>query len=1453
MAKISSYYATGLKEHVTDHIEHTISTVLDDNYAINGSSLSVDPNIQWIVPASMKVTEIKDIFKVITGNNFKKVIDYYLFPMGYYVSKDLIGSGSIPVNMKMVGNSRSVTITEKTEPFKLGIYNPDYNNSNAKTIVQSAPLSREWKGPTVSGSQLFGYALNEVNDLDIDDVIKYLNTYPTKSSYFNLFGSKVWRTSDGKPITLISQTPIIFSQIKLPTDINEYRVSFHQKTETYYDAIIDYYVCPSSKTWVIEGHDKVNIISGTNNNNTSTWLGKPFQGGFKSNIVSSYAYYSTQSGVLNNPTHLPLEFSYTDSSTGTVTKYPMINNVIIDTPHDVFRQTLNDGVIRHVSQIFYWWYTNHQSDTFNETWDTFVTKIVNEFNRQSSNLFDFGYNYTANLKSMLIKSRGYDTNSNYPESIFPSTRVIPMIPSYWLNRFLYAVTGTAAAFQMETKWIYNIDKIGFTAKLINQPDFGDLPRNGYGLWDSSNSDIHQQLIERYKDNPFNMCLLSHNPVDINCQINKGSTIITESLLNTTLDPVINLPYKSMSDDYKIMSFSIDYDPDEAPVSMSFPITNSHYSEVRSTKDDLITSYDIEELIGLDKITDDYFSASLITHKQEVKDKLNEIINTKPSIDSIVNDAITSIDKELESAPDDQKLSDKQKWEIKDKLTNVLTEESKNSNFPTIELDDQEYETYLFYKRLLMSRVTSESKVGVIGHNRILSTNSTQSPLYNQLVEDLKLSDTKIKQYSNLFKEELDSTIGGDSFALIDSIDVINEVNMLNGIVSTQVTELLNSIESVSSKLGTDINSMSKDETNNLYNSLSSIFSSSSQMANSIIDAAKGYNDKAIEYADKLGESYDSIAVRRNVTNVTGYLNGFASSLLSDPYIALKQHSEYLKSRLSKVSLRATVIDGMLAVGDIIPKIPQLTIDGIKAVGSVIGALVGFALNTAAETVTIIDNVDKLVYISEQYLSKGISGYSTVPTVFDKMFEKPNLLDADYFFKDYKTHAVVEIEKSTPIIAQIKQKLTNTKNNPIIIGNDSISYNDYDITIISKWLTGYYYPNSKDDNYPLIMPISDSTIGLYPDLTEFVPKYPQRGSLWKLFVNQLALKGQILNQSDINETTDFIPLTPSAFAIYTQVIGGAATLAAIAAGGLAALRGDWIGMGIGAIAAITVVATANFVELGRITMKRGMRPYDNSIYTYFKNNYDSIKNQWSNQLDNTKWLTDKFTYVMVDNKIPLFSDASELKKFFITVKEVLFLIGNIATLVVASFFIGKMAQKISAIARKIKFKRALKLDNKRNKLVLEKENENLIKQYDQDIENINNDQTLSEEEKKSRIEKINEDKKNLIDFSAGKVVLNSENKANLNGILASNYGFSTVATSASAGSVLGLSQLGSLSDSALSSFKEQVDKFNEANKDLDIPNPDQGSGTVEDLLGASSSLFKYLVKISEDTDQIKRYT
>lgn len=1450
MKKQSMFLSSATKVLHEVKINAKLTEFLDDPSSLNQETLVINPQLEWLVPSSKTVNSLDDIYDVVCGANFEGKVNYYTMPLGVFTTKEQISLGAIPVNFKMIGSNNELVINTSDTIYSIGVYTPFYSYYYTKELMWSCGVGQpqldtsqrygNWDGNTEYESNATISDLHQFSTTDMIELLNSSNPSPSKNKP-GLFVTLCWSNQDGSPISLVSYTPIYlaFSKIEESIDLS---VTIVEKTGQNKGTVDIFHVVPTSKIWVLKDH--IYVDKGDNSYSLSSNYRKkdgPLGPVVWKNVRRTFtsSYLTTRN---DSVTGVPSEIVYVKPFKN---NYTVLGNFILDEDltYDMAKSYWDQSIA--ANNVSLW---SDRGGFFKLSSGKSPYMLLDH---SLKNKFDRILKYTTfqydELEFIIIPKWtavfGTASNDSTPEQI--TTEYLPMCARISDNYYYYKNGSIFYSTYSERLQQLTFDKF---LQTINQNSFILVSKD-------TNWDYRVQYDVDSSSAKFKYL--------INSKVtNQPSPIFASSIL-AEYESLVNVPFVRKVDTYKKYTFDRLYDVDEAPVTKTFNISNSHYSAIRQFNDDIILSADVDDLLDLPSIPDDYFTATILKSSKDKLDAFNNIAQNQPNPSEIVDKFVDKIKEKNVFPPESQitltsdgqakPLTDVQIHNIKEQIADTIKKEANETNLKEV-LDDDQFAQYSMFKRYIVAFTQDEPKTAVIGHLRILNTNIKESPLYQGIEQECGITSDKISLYSEMFLEEYANILKTDPKALIDSIDITNEVNMINSIVASQTKELENGFNEVKKFLD-DKASDGKDSLKTIHDKISSIFSSASQMSTNIISSANQYIEKANEMKNEFPNSYDTLLFNRNVTNVTGYLTSFTKALISDPYNALKQHAAYLRDRLNKASIKISIIEGILKTMEFIPSIPNLVIDGIGNAGLLIGKIALFALSTAMDAITIIDNVDKLVFISEQFLSRGIEAYSTIPTVYDDMFTPPEIGASRY--DHIRRKAQVEIAKDVSFSKLVQEELIKTKDNPIIIEGAEYSYNDYPLDKIISGISGYYYPNKDNVGYPIIKPNGSTTL-LLPDLTDFSPVYPQRGSLWKEFIKQLNVN----NEEEIAKAeslTTFIPITEEIIATYGAITVGAGLIAAGGAVLSAGLRGDVIGMMVGGAIAAAAVVGANVKEIVTISLKRGLINDPNNVYTHFYLNYNNYVNQWQAIIDNDL-LDQKYIFVQTSDDIPLFSDASDFKKYFLKVKEILILTTQLVGIGAVGFMIGRIANKIRTKIQAKRQRKGLKARNKREQIALKGQADARQKELEDKRQQIENDSTITDKEKKEMLKEVNKEEKNLKAWLKGELALSPTNKAGLNRILSANWGVSPLAASSSAKVVSSLSNLGPLTSKVMEDFDSQVKKFESttvgkevAETDTEI-NQDDTSVTnlLESTLGAGSNLLKMLGDIKTNTEETKKY-
>lgn len=910
------------------------------------------------------------------------------------------------------------------------------------------------------------------------------------------------------------------------------------------------------------------------------------------------------------------------------------------------------------------------------------------------------------------------------------------------------------------------------------------------------------------------------------------------------------------------NFMTQANSDDAPYLVKAPITNKMYYDLEdnnATEKDIILSSDFDDIMNQsfdsDNLYDD-LSYNIISLGTTNKSALMH--SSSLETDKVFNEILPGIKVE-------ENLTDKQY----DKLVNNIKDSLSNYDSEVnIQLDK-----YQDFAKVLVSYSDTQSVTELIGLIRIMQTNIDELPEdLKYMLEDLQISDQEIRNYANTLSSVVSSTIGATVEEIVDTIDINNEITLINSLVGEHVTQLSNSITELTEKL------------NDVEDKLGDNVQTTAQLINQIQDTTRGIANSISNASEKLEESlndiissefstgYDKSLVNRNKTKTIGYTKQFLSALIDDPYSALSDHVAYMKQRVNKASAKLTVYQGMLNIVDRIPQIPNMLVKGFDAISNVILSIITMVLNTAVETVTIIDNIDKINFISEQFITKRNQFSTDNPSSVDDLFDRPSMIGAgDY--PDYSNQLILNLSKDNNSQYQLDKVVQDFYDNIFVNGyNDAsgnkITVDQWNFSDLFDTTSGYLLPfNSTTKKINIDLPIvvtnSQKGLSLKPNLYNFKVEYPHRGHIRKIFLTQIAnfsrkynINISGLNDVSIDVLSNYMPITPDIIGVYSGFIIAAAGIATAAAVVGAGLRGDLIGMIAGGVAAAATVSAANIAELVFITKRRTYVGSNQSVYDVLKKINDEKISFDVNTLDFSN------DYILCGSNFadPLYVDASDLKKLGLYVKEIMFLLGNVATMITASFIIGRIAAKITNSAKRFKVMAAKKRQVRNSKKELKANFEKVESQLDQEINKINTDDSLTPDKKQEKLQELQDQKENLRKALNSNLAMLPKNKEELWNVIKRDKGYSgNIPMSAAATTVM--NNAGAIGQKTFELLNKTVEEIQDyyKNPEIDSSNPsspnktDNISTVITSLSGITETLIKKMDVIEEDTKTIKKYT
>lgn len=940
--------------------------------------------------------------------------------------------------------------------------------------------------------------------------------------------------------------------------------------------------------------------------------------------------------------------------------------------------------------------------------------------------------------------------------------------------------------------------------------------------------------------PVNLNRFSTN---INLTSNRGKALPIPHGITHFVDPTV------------VASFERYYNVNYNTAFRNPGIKTSHYSDDAPTEPVIVNSAVLLETIESTtdiNYTDDYITSLFLTRDEEIIKLISDAnpLQTKAEL-------IKQILDEVKSATRSTDHHDKTYLIINDLRETLESTDPKIS--PIIHKYDQfgspipfDKDEFFNYRFVLCGYAAHENPFGIIGHNRVLGTNPSQSPIYASMIEN-GIDESKIMYYSNVFSQLASSIYGFDVNAMCDVMDMYNEVSLLSMSVNDQLSTITDAVNNISNSLeGSEDNI--DDDTKSLIGNFSNV---TTDIANNLLDMSTQM-EQLLHSANS--GSYDDTLLIRNVTNTTKYSKDLASSMASDPYLAVQQHNAYISNRLRVISDKMSLIDISVKFVDGILKLPGFLLQGITIIGKIVAGIIKTGVKAATATMKVIDNIDKLIFIDETFVSKGIGAYSTIPTFTDNIFNVPQFDpsigdSSEYDVLNKRAEVLVPYDVSPANF--IKEKLIQLDDSdPIVINGEQIKFNNYDITKLISGSNGYYLP--KDNSLPIL---SFGSLGskLLPNLYGANIQYPHKGHILYQFLRQLSFNDN--HQLEIIDSlSKHVPLTTSMKVAYGWIVAGLSVAAGIAGAMSGLVKGDPIKAIVGGVAAAAAVATINGIEMDNIFQKRTSIDQEESVYTYFSNNLTQITNSWVNDTSKIDFLIRNSDMIITEQFIPLYCTASDYKKTFLYIKEAIALIANTISMIAVSYSIGLISGAIVDSARLIHSRRLLaKQRDYENTLALQNKDE-INKQFDDNKQQILDRDDLSDEKKKEMIDKLEIDKINYNLYIDGKIKLNGKERWRLNNVLATNYGLPPITTSSTApSSVTKLVTVGALTAESIKDITDKVNSFNKQlqedsglNFDQITQDQEQNNQILNSIVSITTTLSENLVGLIADVKHIKKY-
>lgn len=1449
-----------------------VVSYLDDNCYVttpDGSgSISFDPNYVYSIPfvdymAYIKNNNVEHWVNFFTSERVKHPV--YLHRLGYYVGHDQILSGLVPLSLSLIGKSRTCEHNLISVGTVLRNYTQNTQNNTQSKYSRLVYFS-DSNNVTVIDKPNSDYSINELFTQDLDVF---------KQSNFSVFG-RITETVNGSQTLglIISESPIILHPSQDGDDGLLIELAIVQPDKTIKLHPIKFRVHTKGLIYItpfdLSKFDGFNLTDMLITNCFNGIGSAKLRRYNHSQYVSDYVL-----GWVNNAS---LANQFTTNSIRTIDYQVMFNNIPLGINWvDVLKEVvLNDNdrqfattgtfdvkkspllweaIKKHRSlftgRMCYTQFNRFQLVDFH---DGGIVSFIRMDNRDFE-FFDDQSDFT------LVDSFSDKNNPTLYSKFVDAIKVIVGDSYFQFNpydsivgpRFFPTPSNAIKIENVNNRLLMRFEQHNMLTFFDHE--FEDyIPGNEVGQPDDVMIHIKWKVsFHTYTTNERYYCI--NHGVWLNEYITSD---ILDHLFNdgtmrlysgyTTHVPCFN--QCSVINNVANVSLTVNTDVESETIMIKNPNvktlqTQSYLND--NVQLEVVTTDDIDKLIDADKFTQDYLFSELLTNDLDNITSIFDKVNSEASVNPIKT-IYNSID-------NDDSLTPTQKDNAKSVIEGILdTEKVKSIKFKTDNLltaRSLDIERFQLYRSMILNYSKESGFTSIIGHNRILMTNMSESPIYPALSETF--SDNEIYLYSSSFKHIFDATLKIDSNILIDSMDMVNEVTLLQ----SSLTDLLKPLQPMLNKISQLTDSQLKQLESDEVKSLISDFENASvSVAETIKNTIPEVENTINMINNEDPNSFDNQLLIRNRNNVNMYKIDFCEALMSDPFNAIGQHNNYIRSRMAKISNIGIFNKMLLGLENVLIQLPNFTISVGNFIGNVVLTMIDVAIKGALKSVTIIDNIDKIVYISERYISKNIKSISKLPTYIDEAFTPPVGFEDQY--NNIPRRLQIDTDVSYDITTPTSSFLKQYNDDNLYMGK--YKYNGYNVSDLYIDAPGIFLsPISSGDIQLPILLINNDRITLSPNLTNFSLKYPERGYLWKEALSQYLPS----NSSEIDKLTLFTPISNDIIIMYSGLIATMAIASGLVASMSAGLRGDWIGAIAGAAIATAIVSSANGIELGGIIANRTKLGANKSVYEYYANNVDHIRSQWNSILTEDYIAKNYVLNISNEDAHPLFSYASKPKQIMMVIKESFFLVGNIAIMFAVSKGIGSITHKLSEKVRAKVVRRKLIKQGKREKLLYAKERDNTINGIDREIENVQNDPTLSDEQKSELISKLSSDKDDIIKFYDGKISLTPSSKNAVSKFMAGSYGYPDFVASSSGEAAKIVSGIGPLTAKTLSDITTKVDGFRDKLDESQLSGVDKGetddsmsediSNDLTGLIDASSSLMKLLTDVKNDTTTIKKYT
>lgn len=1467
--KISSNSNTSSSRKINYGDNFTISPLFDDDYYLDnlgsiqsdsstaiyltsndysqfvtefGISLEIGDSAELTDLDSWKVNYLINVF---SGNNILSNSVISAAKYGYFITDEYIKAGKYPVTPVLVGD-RTFTITRIAD-LKTGsnfAYQPGVSTGNSsgypdfssiQGIPTIAPFNSgysnfnsssydNWIDSIISNNNTLTLSDHTVNVQNKDITMSEWNSTVALGSFSNNQGpyfyvSKIFTTTKQLKYA-VSTTPILF--------IEDGCVDQWQ-SENQYLLNVDY---PDRKFSLVSP-DYIWIIDPSN---------------LSSDILDHGASKSSSWQLPSNV--------FTKNS-----KQIAVNVVHIDTLDDDSSRTFTSSIMTLM--------LSHSSFTINNP-------NRNEVIALKVNGFNF-------IGPVLLKGNVSTDANTIPELLTDDLTLYDNVNSVIIDDPIYTnlithqhdgYQSSVANFQGTTK---NID-----GSFANYDEYFWVVS---GSWDVSTNQIivdssHsiQTISYLATDGKYRDVTIIFN--QLNVPINTTQPRLSFDLVDLVLEPLMTaIPWDTYYEQGVGLKLDISTDSDSMPYFCQLPITTGNWYDVYDSNDQQLVVSDVMDSALSDCLnTDDVYGTFMtraltyakqlksqsITDSQEVSNlsTVGDVANDGEQLyNSIKDETVNNIKQQVPGITD--QIIDQTLQSLKDNCEDAVEQVSQptSNDFP-----------YDFLMTCLAYCAGNNSVTEIIGLIRIAQTNPDQLPsdflamfqnAYDYTLDEIAINATSMENI-------VVSILGYTTSQICDTLDITNELALINSTLGDQASQLAQYITAVSNNVQNYITSDASKITSDVSSLVTSFEQDINNMITNLSDQNNNLEDKLNQLINTDGmNSYDQALLTRNKTKTIGYNTEFLKAMKSDPYLAISDHITYVKRRASSSVIKLKTFESILSKVQLLDNIPNIAIDALYDFGTIVSTLISKALNVAVQSITIIDNIDKLNFIAEQFLSIRSKYATTNPSSPDSLFEKPAFNVGDY--PDFSNLLRVDLHLSGGVLDVYNSYIDDwVQNGYQPEYGEKVTVTKWDPSLLFSNDGGYYLPPLSDDQskqLPVICVGSTSKIkGMFYG---FDFDYPQRGSLHKQFgiqLNNLANQLQITT-TDYSAKSSYLPLTSAGEAIYSGfVILAGATSAAVAAAG-ALLQGNLIGAAIGAATAGAATLAANGVALAQIVSMRGLYGSNTSIYEALKNDYDSNVNNFSNVLNDAsdhvnaeKLLALGYNLVIIDSDTDnIVTDASNLKKAFIYIKEIVNLTMSLVAMVGVSFMIGSITAMIQNKIHGIKAVRAQRQITQRETQELTDNYEQMINSYDAQIAEVESNEDMDDKSKEQMITGLQAKKDELTSTYKGELALQPKTRKELRDYVANNNGINqndgdTILSSV--GSKL-YSVITDIPSSVLNVVGDEISKI----KDYYGNNPsltsDGGDSQVTDILNSMTDTIGQvpasLEEVLAQLKIIKRYT